>query len=337
MLRAVGILCVSYFLCLACLNGQQSNPFDIVGRDTSSHSVGESTFQLDSALEEILIGGTDSNELDTSELVANGGKKGKEQVAVPKVDGNPFDLNAEYQRGDVSPEYELEPIKPKVPDSLATKGGEGSVLFLLLLTTFLLFVVFINVNRSFPGHLYKAIFNENFLKYLKRNYTSESQFLYLTFYFFFLINGGIFMYFTVSHFFQVEPRLEFIGYASLALLVVYLVRHQSLKYLSYVYPVNKILGIVNFSVMVFNIFLGFCLFPINVLVAFAPASISVVFLMIGFILFIGFYLLRQSRGFMNSLSLGIANPVQFFIYLCACEIMPLLIVGKFLQQISQQI
>jgi len=248
------------------------------------------------------------------------------------IEGNPFDL-----RPDISTEREKEyaalPEVPKVPENLANRGESGNFLFWVLLIIILLLTVFININRAMPGQVYKAIFNENYLKYLQRSYTSDNRFLYLLFYAFFVLNGGIFIFLNV--------RL-FTGHADILLLflcwfgltVFYMVRHQFIRYISYVYPLEKTFGVLNFSIMVYNVFLGMALLPVNVVMAFSPEWLAKVFLYAGLLLVFGLYIIREARAIFSSLSDIAGHPVHFFLYLCACEILPLLIVGKFLQQVA---
>jgi hypothetical protein len=251
------------------------------------------------------------------------------------VTGNPFDLRpGEVVRKEK--DYAARPELPRTPDTLANKGESGSFLFWVLMISVLLLTVFINLNRSVPGQVYKAIFNGNYLKYLQRSYTSDNRFLYILFYFFFILNGGIFIFLIIRYFTgPVEWIVLF--YCWVGLLALYLFRHQFNRYVQFVYPLEKTFGIFNFSIMIYNIFLGMALLPVNVIMAFSPVWLVQIFMYTGLILVSGLFLLRAFRTMFSSLSIISAHPVHFFLYLCACEIMPVLIVAKFLYQVSAEI
>lgn len=310
------------------ISGQSGNPFDLdfrVRQKTEPPRINET-------LELAAVSDTAFDQVEPdSEQVQDLGKKTLSPL--PPVSGNPFDLQPQLAEKSEK-EYAALPEVPEIPDNLASKGDSGNFLFWVLLIIILLLTVFINLNRSLPGQVYKAIFNENYLKYLQRSYTSDNRFLYLLFYFFFVLNGGIFIFLNIRYFTgQSDISLLFLCWLGLAGL--YIVRHQFIRYIQYVYPLEKTFGVLNFSIMVYNVFLGMALLPVNVILAFSPEWFARIFLFTGIGVIIGLYLIRQLRAVISSLSDVASHPVHFFLYLCACEIMPLLIVGKFLYQVSQ--
>ncbi|MBK8819463.1 MAG: DUF4271 domain-containing protein [Saprospiraceae bacterium] len=87
---------------------------------------------------------------------------------------------------------------------------------------------------------------------------------------------------------------------------------------------------VQFSILSYHVFAGIILLPINLISAFAPDKISVFFIYLSlFFLFI-VVLLKIIRGLIISLDFWNNNFFQFFIYLCTFEILPVLILVKFL-------
>ena len=307
---------------------QGGNPFDLEYR--KSKPVEEST---GTGLLSVLRNRDTIARMPDSTVSPGKDEPGRKRQELTPVEGNPFDLRPGEGLQEEK-EYEAVPEMPRVPETLANKGESGTFLFWVLLIIMLLLTVFINLNRSMPGQVYKAIFNENYLKYLQRSYTVDNRFLYLLFYVFFILNGGIFIFLNLRYFFGLSD-LRVLLLCWIGLSVLYLVRHQFIRYISYVYPLEKTFGVLNFSILVYNVFLGMALLPINVIMAFSPGWLASLLLYAGLIMVLGLYAIRQMRAVVSSLSDIATYPLHFFLYLCACEIMPLLIVAKFLYQSSQ--
>ena len=87
--------------------------------------------------------------------------------------------------------------------------------------------------------------------------------------------------------------------------------------------------------MVFNIFLGICLIPLNFILAFGPSDFHGI--MIGFSLTLGLIivLLRTFRGVFIVSEYLVDRIFQIFIYLCAFEIAPMLILIKSVMNLAQ--
>jgi hypothetical protein len=102
-----------------------------------------------------------------------------------------------------------------------------------------------------------------------------------------------------------------------------------IKFLGSTFEIAEKTAHYNFTILLFNILAGIALIPINLLLAFGSASLATPVIIIGLIILGLLYLLRQFRGLMIvSDSLG-GNGFQFFMYLCAIEILPVLVLFKF--------
>jgi hypothetical protein len=74
------------------------------------------------------------------------------------------------------------------------------------------------------------------------------------------------------------------------------------------------------------------LLPVNIIMVFSPEWLMILLLYLALATIVGLFLIRELRAVMNSLSEISTYPLHFFLYLCACEIMPILMMGKFLHQ-----
>ena len=112
--------------------------------------------------------------------------------------------------------------------------------------------------------------------------------------------------------------------------VLYLVRHSVMRLFEIAFPVEKEVRQYDFTIVIFNIFLGLLLFPVNAVAAFSGPGTSAVFIYLGIGLVILIYVFRQLRGLFIGLEFLLHNKFHFFLYLCTVEIAPLLILGKFI-------
>ncbi|MBK8502035.1 MAG: DUF4271 domain-containing protein [Saprospiraceae bacterium] len=184
------------------------------------------------------------------------------------------------------------------------------------------------VNRSIVKKAYRAIANDNYLRFLYREYKSM-PWLYWLFYFHFFINAGFFTYLFL-HYFQWYQAGSVVVLTLCILFVMgtYLLKHMALGTIGSTFPVEKETSLYGFVTMLVNILLGLALVPINLLVAFGPEMVVPFAIWIGISLVVLMYSFRQLKGLFISGRLVRAYLFHFFLYLCSAEIAPLLIVGK---------
>ena len=115
---------------------------------------------------------------------------------------------------------------------------------------------------------------------------------------------------------------------------VYVLRHLGLKALGIVFSLTKNTELYSFTVMIFNHFTGIILIPINLFLAFGPNGIQESILWIAGI-FIGILLmLRTFRGIFIVSDYFTDRIFQIFVYLCAFEIAPVMILIKTIMNIA---
>ncbi|NND34775.1 MAG: DUF4271 domain-containing protein [Saprospiraceae bacterium] len=197
-----------------------------------------------------------------------------------------------------------------------------SILILLLLASLLA------VNRSLIKKSYRAIANDNYLRFLHREYRTM-PWLYWLFYLHFFMDGGFFVYLLIHQFgWYTEGSLLVLLVCILCVLGAYVVKHLSLSGLAQMFPIDKEVQLYGFVTMLINILLGLALLPVNLLVAFAPMQIVSIAIWLGIVLIVVLYFFRQLKGLFISGRLVTSYLFHFFLYLCTAEIAPLLIVGK---------
>ena len=215
-----------------------------------------------------------------------------------------------------------------LPPALQKSASRGFQLFFLLLS--LLFLIFIvNVERSFVRDLWRVISNENYSYLHHRNQRNTMrQILLVMGYAIFIFQGGLFMYHALRIFNYRGTLMDNIWITTLLILVIYLVRHISIRYLRWLFNKDKEMTLFGFDISIFNTMVGLVLLPINVLMIFGPESMHKPLIIIGIMVFIAAYLMRQLRWLLAARQLIGNSLFLFFIYLCAVEMLPLWAVSK---------
>lgn len=248
--------------------------------------------------------------------------------------GNPFEKGASRDSNKskliaspdtVAPKKAVEKVLPPALQKSASRGFQ--LFFLLLSLLFLIFIV--NVERSFVRDLWRVISNENYSSLHHRNQRNTMrQILLVMGYAIFILQGGLFMYHALRIFNYHGTLMDNIWITTLLILVIYLVRHVSIRYIRWLFNKDKEMTLFGFDISIFNTMVGLVLLPINVLMIFGPESMHKPLIIIGIMVFIAAYLMRQLRWLLAARQLIANSLFLFFIYLCAVEMLPLWAVSK---------
>ena len=208
----------------------------------------------------------------------------------------------------------------------------GSVAFWLLFVCLLSVTAVVNLNRSFMTELTQSLISENFFRLTYREFSKGiSQYLHLAMYAVFFLQGALFIHFIIKYWSTFDVSYWLILGVFFCL---YFAKHFVLWMLSVLFPVEKETAQYSFSTMQFNIFLGLVFFAINWLLAFGPVNLHNGLIMTGIGAFAILYVMRQFRGLLIGVRLATLYKFQFFLYLCAIEIGPILLIYR---QISLQL
>lgn len=118
-----------------------------------------------------------------------------------------------------------------------------------------------------------------------------------------------------------------------SLILIYLSKYFIFLGIGWIFHIKETITTYLFTIFSVNKFIGILVLPISILLIFTPIgehyfiiNISLVLLIILFLYryFISYNIIRGSMGI---------NHIHFFIYLCALELMPLLIIYKILSNI----
>ncbi|NND09420.1 MAG: DUF4271 domain-containing protein [Saprospiraceae bacterium] len=327
------------------------NPFDIVGRDSSIKTVivqsvdpnqpqdsgkfEADTLQLDlpnvQADDSVTLGldNTSADSIDSLASISDSVQSVADDNL--RVDHDDQQLIASedellVQQDSSSPI--IEEIRDLSDNIAELKVSNQNILIIFTVLSLLLLAALLAMNRTMINKSYRAIANDNYLRFLFREYKSM-PWLYWLFYLLFSLNLGFFLYMLSSRWnLPYEPTVLLLLGCIVIVIVIYLTKQIVLQILSATFPVEKEAQLYGFVTMLINNLLGLILVPINLLVAFAPPEVSKWALWFGIAAIVIFYFFRQLKGLFISGKFIASYQFHFFLYLCTAEIAPLLILGK---------
>lgn len=204
-------------------------------------------------------------------------------------------------------------------------------LYLVLFSFFTLTVLKMVYTRFFQPLLNAAFSHKETLAlYSNRNSITQNTFLILQF--LFSLNGGFFLYLTGSYF-NILPNIP--DYYTLIILSAGVFLLYQLKFiLLYIlgFFFNQIKAFVEYihTISLYNKLLGVLLIPVTAGMVIMSEHLTATFIYIGLGLIILSYIIRLIRGAGIILDKGF-SVFYMFLYLCALEILPVMIVYKLLQ------
>lgn len=215
-------------------------------------------------------------------------------------------------------------------------AASNNFLFWFLIFSCALLALVMNTKAKSFSMITRSIFNENLLKLFHRDGSNKISLYLVMLYIIFFVNLSIFIYLYSSN--NGGPR-GILNYCIILLGVIlaYSVKHIGLFIFGLIFKVTKNTQLYSFTILVFNAFIGLSLIPLNFIIAFGPTNIQQITIGISFI-FIGILvLIRTFRGLFIVSEFLTYRIFQIFIYLCAFEIAPILILVKTIQNWSYQI
>lgn len=231
-------------------------------------------------------------------------------------------------------------VKKKPPEKkvILMQGSRKAVantdVIFYILVFILLFLGLIKT--SFPRY-FDSIFTLSFQATFRQTQTREQMaqnfFPAFMLNILFILCGGLFItLFAKSNQWSELPLWELFVYATSILLVIYLIKYMVISFTGWVFNAKEAAAEYRFVVFLINKLMGIIMIPLLFLIAYADVktsgiAVTIVICLVVFSLIIR-YLVSLAR-IRKNLSI---TAFHFFIYLCAVEIMPLLVIYKVLFQ-----
>ena len=333
------------FFCFLVISGSAqdgANPFEIQSRLDSiyqSEPKGES-----STINVFDVVRPDDSSVTTSSALQAANSAEEESTIVPEVGEELILLDQPTQELDVTNPFDVSHIpirksklkneanafKPAAAGSKHNSKNEKAsnvfLFWLFLLTTFILAIV-INTQRGSLTKIAKAITNENVLKLNHREEKKGVNGHYILLYFSFIVNAAIFVYLILYNLFD-QSGWNVFQLCFFTVLLIYVVRHIFLSFISSSFPIQKEVSLYGFTIQSFNLFIGIVLIPLNLIIAFGPEKIAVSLIYLTVVIVGLLLVLRSFRGLLISSRWISGNIFHFLLYLCAFEILPILLLIK---------
>ncbi len=235
---------------------------------------------------------------------------------------NPIFLNQSFYRF-------TDPVKLGV--SLHRWQGKDAIFYVLI--ALLLFFAFLkNGFRRYIQDLFKIFFRTTVNQRQVKEQLIQSPLPSLLLNLFFLLSIGMFVALVLQYFRlgQDYPFWIVFGYAVLALAGIYGIKFLSLKLLGWILQASEATDSYIFVVFTTNKVIGMVLLPFLVVLAFTSGPVSTAAVNLGSTVVVCLFAYRFFLSYVSIHRQVRINFFHFILYLCAFELVPLLLINKLL-------
>jgi hypothetical protein len=205
--------------------------------------------------------------------------------------------------------------------------NDADLLFVVIILLSVIAGALVALYRTFILQVFKSLTKWNYLKILYRSADAQSYSRITAFYILFFASAGLFLY-LILDFLNLsywEEGFLLLFFCIVLVALIYIIKHVTLKFIGWVFQIDRSLDQYSFTISVFNVGLGLILIPFSAFIAFGPESLKHYFIYCA-LFFISIALVwRQIRMLIFALNKVIPFAFHFFIYLCAVEIAPVLL------------
>jgi|GEM_PF-1247055 len=324
-----------------CLQGFAQNPFDIKSRKATPttnevDSTPEISGELTDTGQELLTPRTESSvpgiEIQVpSPILETKRIPNSETARVPVRSGeNPFNVSHVPIRKNSF--TKAKKVNKVVIEKEKKDFFRRNLPLLFLFISLLILALVITSGRKTISNIIRSVYNENYLKQIKMQSDDGRTFAYVILYILFIINISLFFYLYLSDKLDISSGKLYLTVMAV-ILTIYNVRHGVLFLLGTIFKgVKKESSEYSFTVQIYNIVFGLLLVPFNFILAFGPENLRQPLFLIVLGLLVLMFIIRSIRGVLLSSRHLLNNQFHFFLYLCTCEIGPLIIFMKYMSQ-----
>ncbi|HTL07902.1 MAG TPA: DUF4271 domain-containing protein [Chitinophagaceae bacterium] len=210
-------------------------------------------------------------------------------------------------------------------------GGKDALFYLL--TGLLFFFALIKLLfGKYLGNLTGLVFRGSLRQKQIREQLLQTPLPSLFLNIFFVIVAGLYIFFLLQHY-KAMPGDSFwllLLYCVLAVALVYLVKFVMLKFTGWIFNIREAADTYIFIVFLVNKLLAIFLLPLLFVMTFSLPSWGNVLLTLSYVMVGGFFAYRYIVSFAPVRREVKVSQFHFFMYLCAFELVPLLLIYKIL-------
>ena len=228
-------------------------------------------------------------------------------------------------------------IKPAIFEGTLRNVTHKDFLFYALVGLVLLTAIIKQLFPKYFSSVFSLLFQASFRQKQKREQLMQETLPSLLMNILFILGGGLFAALLADYYDRLPIEFWWLVLYSVTILaLVYMFKYGVIQFTGWVFNAKDAASTYSFIVFLINKIVGVILIPMVALLAFSTGQTwdvtftiarSIIILLLIFRYIIS---LRVIRGTLD------INPFHFFIYLCAVEIMPMLIIYKVLFTIIRQ-
>jgi Domain of unknown function (DUF4271) len=205
-------------------------------------------------------------------------------------------------------------------------------IFYYLIFLFLLLGLLHRAFEKYFNNLFRVFFRSTLNQRSVRDQLLQSPLPSVLLNCFFVLSAGLYVLFILLHFrlLTAENFWQNYVYCVAAISFVYIIKFIGLKITGWLFNISELTESYIFIVFIINKMLGITLLPFTVLLAFTSGAVLITSLNLSWIsvaLLFGYRFILSYGATRKEIKL---NPFHFILYICAFEIVPLLLIYKLL-------
>jgi Domain of unknown function (DUF4271) len=205
-------------------------------------------------------------------------------------------------------------------------------MFYLLVILLFYFAIIRPFFAKYLANLFTIFFRASMRQQQLREQVLQSPFPSLLLNSLFILSGGLYGAFLGRFYHFGSPEhfwLHFL-YVAIILTVLYLFKYLILRIAGWIFNIRRAVDTYLFVVFMTNKIIGIFLLPFVVLISFAGQSVTEISITLSIIMVCIFYIYRFVASYSTLYKEIKISGLHFFLYLCALEIAPLLLIYKVL-------
>lgn len=204
-------------------------------------------------------------------------------------------------------------------------------LFYLLICIILLLAIIRQLFPKYFQQLFRIIFQASFRQKQTREQLMQEKMPSLLMNILFIIVGGLFIALIAGIYQWLNTSFWWLTLYSITLLaLIYIFKYLVIQFMGWAFQAGEPASTYGFIVFLVNKITALVLLPLLLLLAFSSGDIQAITVTVAFFAVILLLLFRYILSFTIIRGALSIHPIHFFIYLCAVELMPMLIIYKVL-------
>ncbi|MBP7679603.1 MAG: DUF4271 domain-containing protein [Saprospiraceae bacterium] len=261
-------------------------------------------------------------------------EKDTTQQSGEAISTNPFDIKR--SSAPKAPSLLTNALQTPQPikEAIVPIVGAQQFIFWILLTALLLLAILAAFRRDLVGKVLRAALSENNIVAYQREPNRLAPIIIFHVVFFLVGGLGIYLIFRYNNCCFQHIDITLYLWCVLGLAIIVLLKYLLLFIIGNIFPLEKQMERYITIIAVFYCLLGMVLIPIVLLITYAPTTLTQPFILVMIAISAIFFAYRCLRGLIIASNQAIQHKFHFFMYLCAVEVAPVVILVKIIVNIG---